>query len=219
MKMIMSRLISSFWVVGLAALISTAPISRGQLGLDVTSSTQIFTPAPFDNVGWQFTVSSPILVNGLGVFDVGANGLSESHITGLWDNGGTLLATTSVSSASTPVASASAAGDWLFNSIAPVLLAPGTYVVGAYYATGADFVMANATITTAPQITFAASRASSNGVPAEPGVYGLVEPGVFGPGIEIQSVSSVPDHGSTLALLCMSVAGLLAWRRWQRRIA
>jgi len=207
------RIFTSIGAIGLL-IATTTTSSAGTIALDVTSDTMVFATGTFNNVGWQFTVNAPILVDGLGVFDVGSNGLTESHQVGLWDNLGNLLATTTVNSGGTLVLSASNTGDWLFNSIAPVLLLPGTYVTGAFYATRADQVMANATITTVPEVSFAASRASNDAGFAEPGVYGLVQPGVFGPNFSIVTgVSSVPDEGNTFALLMIGAAGLLVFRR------
>ncbi len=184
------RIFTSIGAIGLL-IATTTTSSAGTIALDVTSDTMVFATGTFNNVGWQFTVNAPILVDGLGVFDVGSNGLTESHQL-----------------------SASNTGDWLFNSIAPVLLLPGTYVTGAFYATRADQVMANATITTVPEVSFAASRASNDAGFAEPGVYGLVQPGVFGPNFSIVTgVSSVPDEGNTFALLMIGAAGLLVFRR------
>jgi len=182
------------------------------IGLDVTSNTQVFSPGVFHNIGWQFSVSAPITIDGLGIFDVDPAGLGEAHQVGLWNNSGTLLASTTVTSGSTFVSSVSSAGDWLFQSIAPVVIVPGNYVVGGFYATTVDSVMANATITTVPQISFLASRASTEVAFAEPGVYGLVEPGVFGGNIRVQTPAAIPEPGSML-LLASGLGTLIARRR------
>ena len=183
----------------LSLLIATATFaSADTLGLEVTSSTQTFAPGVFHNIGWQFSVGSAITINGLGVFDVNPAGLSESHQVGIWDNSGNLLASATVTNGSTLVSSASTAGDWLFANINPLLLGPGMYVTSAFYGTSADSVMANATITTVPQITLLASRASTEGAFAEAGTYGLVEPGVFGANIRVASPTVVPEPATLL---------------------
>ena len=196
----MLKAISRF-ILATAVLLATAAVSSATtIALDVVSNTQEFATGVFHNVGWEFSVNTPIVVDALGIFDVNPAGLSESHQVGLWNASGTLLASTTVTSASTLITSASTAGDWLFQSITPIVLAPGTYVTGGFFATSADVVMANATITTIPQISFVASRASSEGSFAKPGPYGLVEPGVFGANIGIQSVAAVPEPASMLLL-------------------
>ena len=206
------------WLGAAALAVAIAPAAHAStLGLDVTSDTQTFAPGVFDNVGWQFQVNSPIIIDGLGLFDVNPAGLAESHQVGLWDNGGNLLASATVTSGSTLVASASNAGDWLFASIAPIVLVPGTYVTGGFFATSADSVMGNATITTDAAISFLASRASTVGGFGEPGVYGLVEPGVFGANIRIQGPAPNPNpvvpEPASLILMGSGLASFAIRRR------
>jgi hypothetical protein len=205
-----ARILRSF--AAIVVVLGSAGISRaGTIGLDVVSDTQMYFPGVFHNIGWQFSVSAPITIDGLGLFDVNPSGFGETHQVGLWDNSGTLLASATVTSGSTLVNSVSNSGDWLFENIAPVLLAPGTYVTGAFFATSADSVMASATITTIPQISFLASRASMEGAFAEPGVYGLVEPGVFAANVRVQT-AAVPEP-TTLALIGTGLVAVRARRR------
>src|SRR5262249_32205561 len=128
MRNVFTRTLAAFALLFVVA----APSSASTLGLDVTSDTQVFAPGVFHNIGWQFSVSAPIIIDGLGLFDVNPAGLAESHQVGLWDNGGNLLASATVTSGSTLIASASNAGDWLFANIAPIVLVPGTYVTSGF---------------------------------------------------------------------------------------
>jgi hypothetical protein len=202
-------------VAGAALVVGSATVAQAtSIGLDLLSDTQIFGSFSLHNVGWQFTVIAPVTVDGLGVFDVNASGLSETHQVGLWNSSGSLLAQTTITSASTLVPSASNAGDWRFNDIAPIVLAPGTYVTSAFYATSADAVMANGTIATVPQISFLASRGSTEASFAEAGVSGVNEPGVFGADVRI---TAVPEP-VTLLLFGSGLAGLaLTLRRRKTR--
>jgi PEP-CTERM motif len=193
-------------------IVVAAPIAAraSTLGLDI-SAAQPFTVGIFNNIGWEFDVTGTLVVDGLGVFDFGANGLSESHQVGIWNNVGTLIVSTTVTGASTLVASADPDGDWRFASVAPTLLGPGRYVIGAFYGDGsADEVAANATILAIPGIGFVASRATNAAAFGEPGAYGLVEPGVFGPTL---SVSSVPEPATLLFVGSGLVAGARRLRR------
>jgi hypothetical protein len=187
------------WMIAAFLPLATATVSTAStLGLDVTSNTLVALPGEYDNAGWQFKVNAPVTVDGLGFFDVNPNGLGQSHLVGLWDNNGTLLAQATISSASTPIASASAAGDWLFEDIGPLVLQPGTYVTGAYFPTVADALMLNPTISTDPQIVFLASRLSTNGKFAEPGPYGGVGAAIYGANIRLQPPPAVPEPASLL---------------------
>src|SRR5258708_4669822 len=110
----------TLWVIAIGVVLATASVAQAStLALDVTTGGQDFSVGSFPNVGWQFSVHSPITVDGLGIFDFDPAGLGDSHQVGLWDNAGTLLAQTTVTTGSTMISSVSAAGDWLFQSIAP----------------------------------------------------------------------------------------------------
>jgi hypothetical protein len=81
-------------------------------------------------LGWKFTVNSPSVVESLGVYDSGLDGLAGSALVGLW------LATGGEAVAQATVPSGTAAtldGHFRFVPIAPTTLSPGVeYVVGAY---------------------------------------------------------------------------------------
>jgi PEP-CTERM motif len=74
-------------------------------------------------------------------------------------------------------------------------------------------VMANATITTVPEISFLASRASTEGAFAEPGVYGLVEPGVFAANIRVTSAPAAVPEPASLLLIGSGLATFAVRRR------
>ena len=63
-------------------------------------------------IGWKFTVNSNTTIAGLGLFDVGANGLAESHEIAVWTSAGTFCALTLCGrpSSTTSIPSAAASG-------------------------------------------------------------------------------------------------------------
>jgi len=77
--------------------------------------------------GVEFTLDAALTVDGLGYFDLDSNGLAEAREVGLWDLDQNLLAVTTVTGASTRVASASTLGSWLVEQIVPLTLEAGTY--------------------------------------------------------------------------------------------
>ena len=183
--------------------------SAAGLGLDFANAIDRF-PVADSNYGWSFTVTSPIIIDGLGLWDTGSNGLLESHDVGLWLTStpipeGVLVASASVSNAAgVPVSSMSTSGRWLFSSVSAVTLNPGTYIVGAVYHAGPttqfDSLESDAfTLVTAPGVQYGTPREIHN-TPnlAMPTMIGLNEhQGFFGPNFRVV----VPEPGSSCGLL------------------
>jgi len=163
--------------------------------------------------GWNFNVTSPITVNGLGFWDEGSNGLSGNHDVGLWNGDGTvLLASTTITNASTPAGSTSPDGRWLFNDIQDLILPPGNYFLGATFLDGdPDQARLEATESTISGITFIQARqrvfTSSLAFPEEP-IGFWVDDGVFGPNLQV----AVPEP-TTLLLIGSGLLGLAGFRR------
>jgi len=91
-------------------------------------------------IGFKFSVSTAITVNGLAYLDTTGAGLSEAHTVGIFDSSsGSLLV-----SATVPTGSAVPAVNGF--RVAPVnyQLAPGTYVIGGQKPTNADFAIVRA---------------------------------------------------------------------------
>jgi hypothetical protein len=72
------------------------------------------------------------MIGGVGIWDEGKQPLNISHEVGLYTSSQALLLDVFVNNNnSTPVGSASPDGQWLFTSIAPMILQPGDYVLAA----------------------------------------------------------------------------------------
>jgi len=102
-------------------------------------SPTVPTGGPLQNppftLGWSFTLSQPYIVDALGAFDSGGDGLADSHDIGLWDSSGNLLASvTDVTGIANPLVDG-----FRYASLSGGLtLAPGKYYIGATWLSGAD---------------------------------------------------------------------------------
>jgi hypothetical protein len=124
----------------LAAVLLLPMARAGTLALDFTGGT------PYTNgnwsLGWEFTVNSPITVDGLAYYD---DNDGQSHEVGIYDSSEVLLVSTNVTTADCPVGTA----PWCVQSVTPTVLGDGTYyIVGV---SGADDYAYNpSTLTTIP---------------------------------------------------------------------
>jgi hypothetical protein len=172
-------------------------------------------------VGWEFSVSSAITIDALGFWDEAGDGLNTAHDVGLWNGDGTtLLTSTTVNNSSTPAASTSPDGFWRFQSISPLVLVPGNYVVAATVSNfdplrnGLFFALP---ITTIPDVSFIESRFL--GVPAlayPPSAIGIDS---FGPNLRLGDDVVLPGLGLTGIGALVSILGILGGDLAQRRAA
>jgi hypothetical protein len=136
---------------GLVATLMAPRLAGAQvLGVSASGTPLTLLNPPF-SLGYSFDVSSPFLVQYLGYFDAGNNGLNESHDIGLYDQSGTLLSSGTVG----PGAGDLLMGGFRLVPVSPFLLAVGTgYNVLGTSVTGADQLLFNATKTNALGIAY-----------------------------------------------------------------
>ncbi len=191
----------------------SAADSSASIVLDLSGgSAQTALSGSAGTAGWLFTVHAPITIEGLGIWDEGANGLAAPHQVGLWTLAGSLVASITVNNSGTAVPSSSGLGQWLFGKVSPHLLNRGEYVLGAFYeANDPDEVRVLTDATTIPNITFGTARTlASPGLAFPSGVDSAQNDGVFGPNIFIASATSEEEVPEPATVVAWSVGALAA---------
>ena len=197
------------------ALISAAPLAHGDLVLDLATGglPAVCSGCGTDGTvfGWSFIVNSPITVDGIGVWDEGSLPLTTDAETGLFDDTGA-LAGAEITNSSTPVPSASTSGQWLFESITPLTLAPGNYELGTLFFDSGPVAEVGAPFLPISQITVVEGVLGSPGGGFQAPLTAFGEP-VFGPTLE-----TVPEPGLMWLLGLGSAALLLCRASMARRL-
>jgi hypothetical protein len=185
--------------------------------LDFTGGSLMSTNVDV-TAGWKFTVSAPITIAGIGIFDVGADGLAQSHQIALWTGDGSrLLGQVTISNAnSTSVASTSSLGNWRAMSISSFQLTAGDYVIGAFYQGGSpDTAVRGATASTISGVTWDEYRGSP-GLMFPATFTGEGGKGFFGPNLFTAGQTPPVPEPKTYAML-MAGLGLLGFIVHRRR--
>ena len=184
-----------------------------------------FSAGGQDTVGWDFTVTQPTVVNALGYYDEGADGMAASHPVGLWDAATqALLATATINTTDlagpTFPVTATVNGRFLFDTFdsgVPLTLVPGVrYVLGGYVPAGTTAAQTDgyrSAVTSPsfdPGIVFGQSRRDTAGT-----ATGLTFPDVatagngrFGP-----NIGFIIPEPSSIALIGVGLAACLTRRR------
>ena len=209
-------------ILVIAALIAWCPL---QTRADTTALSfasaggTTITGSGIDTLGWAFTLSAPVTVTQLGVWDKDGLGLSEQHQVTIWNFDGSVIeAQMTVPSGTTaPIDS----GFRYVTLTTPVLLPAGDYTIGALYgsprSTSNEDVAINASgISTNSPVIYQGSRGEAgDAYPATDNYIGQSN-SYFGPNFQIASPVSAPDSGSTFGLLSVSLVILLGANRLRR---
>jgi hypothetical protein len=204
--------IASIIPVFAVALIALCSIQTRADTIAVSFTGGLAAPATQTvTAGWAFSVSTPIELTQLGLWDRFDNGLQEAHVVTVWTSTGTQLAQATIVAGNSPTLTD---GFRYVSLINPIVLPAGNYTIGGLYNIGsADlFAISAATISTASEVTYAGSRfAIGDAFPT--GDAGDNPNSYFGPNFQFTSATTVPDTGTTCSLFGLSLTGLAFLRR------
>jgi hypothetical protein len=214
----MKHLIQKKYILLLAFIVQIALVGSAQadtIALSFSGSNTWNWPGA--TIGWEFTVSEPITVTSLGVWDESGDGFADDHQVGIWlSSGGAPLVSTTVTSAN-PLTNG-----FRYQSITPFTLQPGTYVIGSYMPTGNDYGTSLASYSTQSPITYTRNLylyGSGFTIPTDEWVG--YDGGNFGPNFQFVSASTaVPTMTEWGMIIFMTLAGFGSayYLRRQRRL-
>lgn len=146
----------------IALSFATALTGCATSGFSVSSDTAIIVG--HTTLGYAFTVRSPIRVTDLGLYDhYSVDGFNDQHAVAIWTSTGTQLVQTTIPAGT----SAKLIDNFRYVPIAPFILAPGTYTIGASTSTKIshpqgvwDFFLVDSTITSAYEVSYLGPRST-----------------------------------------------------------
>jgi hypothetical protein len=173
-----------------------------------TSDSPLSDSRPF-TLGYEFSLSTSETVNALGYWTEGE--YSAGQQVGLWTAGGGLITSTTIQAAD-PVAD-----NFQWDSISPVVLGPGTYVIAGTYEGGIFSSFASG-VTSLPGYIYVTSAQSYGAGLNFPNDFynGYGSNGILQVDLSV-GAASAPDAASTVALLGGALSLLGAARRRLRR--
>jgi hypothetical protein len=187
-------------------LVVGVPAFGGTIALTQTGGVSVSDPRTF-MVGWQFSVSSALQVDGLSYWDANGDGLVESHQVAIFNSAGVSLV-----SAIIPSGTGSTLVSGFRTVAVSFLLTPGTYVIGGQSPSGSDATLIEATsVTTVPGVTYLQERELNTSAFVVPTANAPgTERGIFGPNF---TVTATPEPGSLSLMFAAGIGVLAAFRR------
>jgi len=187
------------------------PAQAQQAAFAVSGIGQSLANPPF-TLGYAFSLSEAFTASGLGLFDQAGDGLASSHEIGLWDSGGTLLASTTVFGTSGTLIDG-----FRYGAISPLLLGVGSYTIGATFLDDADPLLFQATVTPLAGVSYDSAAFAAGGALSNP-TFLLETSGFFGPNLLLSA--AVPEPATWLVMLLGfgAVGGAMRSARRRQRV-
>lgn len=170
-------------------------------------------------IGWSFTVTQPIMVTYLGVWDERGDGLGQAHDVAIWNDVGVDRppGPAPIVSATVPVGTSgwgtpAPGGLWRWVALpSPVWLAPGNYRIGGYYLQSSDpyaFGDNTMVVNTGPGVAYGQAYSEPNGAGLEYPWFAPGQRGWFGPNFKY-----VPEPALLQLPFLMGLGGVGLWLR------
>jgi hypothetical protein len=170
---------------------------------------------PGATIGWEFSISEPVTVTYLGVWDDNGDGLAENHDVGIWLSSGGAPLVTAVVTTSDPLTDG-----FRYTPITPTTLQPGTYVIGSYMPSGSDLGAADASYSTQLPVTYERNLFlydSGFTIPTEEWVG--YDGGNFGPNFQFVSAAAIPtmnEWGMIIFAILAGIGAVYYLRKYKR---
>jgi len=185
------------------ALLSTARADTIALSFSGGSSVGSYDAT----LGWGFSLSAPVVVTGLGVWDYQDDGLMQSHDVTIWTSTGAQLVQATVPAGT----GATLTDGFRYVSVTPMLLPAGDYTIAAYYPpivprVNDNFAASVASVMTASGLTYDGGRAiTGNAFPPNDVNNGGFGTAYFGANFRF-TLSCTPDTWESKAPMLQNVS-------------
>jgi hypothetical protein len=177
------RLSAGALALGLVIAATATSPAAGQIApaFEYTSTSTLSDSRPY-TLGFAFDLAQATTVNALGYW---TGGTLANNLVGIWDLSGNLITSATVS------ASDSVVGNYAWESISPLLLNAGSYVIGGEY-TGGLFPSDLLGVTTDPDYAWQGDRQQSGGFTFPTAVFGTY--GQNGIALVNFSIAATPEE-------------------------